>query len=80
MPNKIDSSLLIDSDLVAKVNFYVSDKIGEAVEFKLEFIDKVESFLLMIEKDEKEKSINEAYEKFLTRWLTLLSSDLMERY
>ena len=60
---KIDSSLLIDSDLVAKVNFYVSDKIGEAVEFKIELIDKVESSLLMIEKDEKEKSINEAYAK-----------------
>ncbi len=60
---KIDSSFLMDADLVEKVNFYVSDKIGEAVEFKTEFFDKVESSLLMIEKDEKEKSINEAYAK-----------------
>ena len=60
---KIDSSFLMDSDLVEKVNFYVSDKIGEAVEFKTEFFDKVESSLLMIEQDEKEKSINEAYAK-----------------
>ena len=60
---KIDSSFLMDSDLVKKVNFYVSDKIGEAVEFKTKFFDKVESSLLMIEKDEKEKSINEAYAK-----------------
>ena len=62
---KIDSSFLMDSDLVEKVNFYVSDKIGEPVEFKTEFFDKVESSLLMIEKGEKENSINEAYEKFL---------------
>ena len=60
---KIDSSFLMDSDLVEKVNFYVSDKIGEAVEFKTKFFDEVESSLLMIEKDEKEKSINEAYAK-----------------
>ena len=60
---KIDSSFLMDADLVEKVNFYVSDKIGEAVEFKTEFFDKVESSLLMIEKDEKEKLINEAYAK-----------------
>ena len=53
----------MDSDLVEKVNFYVSDKIGEPVEFKTEFFDKVESSLLMIEKDEKENSINEAYAK-----------------
>ncbi len=58
---KIDSSFLMDSDLVEKVNFYVSDKIGEPVEFKTEFFDKVESSLLMIEKGEKENSINEAY-------------------
>ena len=60
---KIDSSFLMDSDLVEKVNFYVSDKIGEPVEFKTEFFDKVESSLLMIEKGEKENSINEAYAK-----------------
>ena len=60
---KIDSSFLMDLDLVEKVNFYVSDKIGEAVEFKTEFFDKVESSLLMIEQGDKEKSINEAYAK-----------------
>ncbi len=60
---KIDSSFLMDSDLVEKVNSYVSDKIGEPVEFKTEFFDKVESSLLMIEKGEKENSINEAYAK-----------------
>ena len=62
---KIDSSFLMDLDLVEKVNLYVSDKIGEAVEFKTEFFDKVELSLLMIERDEREKSINEAYEKIL---------------
>ena len=46
-----------------KVNCYVSDKIGESVEFKTEFFDKVESSLLIIEKGEKENSINEAYAK-----------------
>jgi len=60
---KIDSSFLMDLELVEKVNLYVSDKIGEAVEFKAEFFDKVESSLLMIEQDEKEKSINDAYAK-----------------
>ena len=60
---KIDSSFLMDLELVKKVNFYVSDKIGEAVEFKTEFFDKVESTLLMIEQDEKEKLISEVYAK-----------------
>ena len=63
-----------------KVNFYVSDKIGEAVEFKTEFFDK-ESSLLMIEKDEKENQLMKPMRKFLNpRLLTLLSSDLMEKY
>ena len=53
----------MDLELVEKVNLYVSDKIGEAVEFKTEFFDKVESSVLVIEQDEKEKSINDAYAK-----------------
>ena len=60
---KIDSSFLMDLELAKKVNLYVSDKIGQAVEFKTEFFDEVESSLLMIEKGEKENSINEAYER-----------------
>ena len=43
----------MDLELAKKVNFYVSDKIGQAVEFKTEFFDKVESSLLKIEQDEK---------------------------
>ena len=60
---KIDSSFLMDLELAKKVNLYVSDKIGQAVEFKTEFFDKVESSLLKIEQDEKEKLINDAYAK-----------------
>ena len=60
---KVDSSFLMDLELAKKVNFYVSDKIGQAVEFKTEFFDKVESSLLKIEQDEKEKLINDAYAK-----------------
>jgi len=60
---KIDSSFLMDLELAKKVNLHVSDKIGQAVQFKPEFFDKVESSLLKIEQDEKEKLINDAYAK-----------------
>ena len=60
---KIDSSFLMDSELAKKVNLHVSNKIGQAVEFKTEFFDKVESSLLKIERDAKEKLINDAYAK-----------------
>ncbi len=60
---KIDSSYLMDVEVIKKVNLYVSDRIGSKVEFRPEFFNKLDGSLLKIEQRKKEKAVNEAFKK-----------------